>query len=152
MIKIFISLIMLLALLSFNVQKKSVGNRKFEFNTKGINYFQPVNDPGAALYQKYCLSCHQKDGSGVPNTFPPLKNSNWVNGDPNRLIKIVLHGLQGEIEVNDEVYSQIMPNQSNLSDEQIADILSYIRKNFGNNAKTVKPDEIKLIRKQLNPK
>lgn len=63
------------------------------------------NTEGAEIFMYYCMSCHQADGSGVPGMYPPLQKSNWVNGDKNRLIKILLNGLEGEIEVNGETYS-----------------------------------------------
>jgi mono/diheme cytochrome c family protein len=129
------------------VNNNFISKQNIEISSIKLYNFQSTIDSGAILYQKYCLSCHQKDGSGVPNMFPPLKNSNWVNGDPNRLIKNVLFGLSGEIEVNDEIYSQVMPKLDYLSDKQIAEILSYIRKNFGNNAKAVRLEEVKVLRK-----
>jgi mono/diheme cytochrome c family protein len=101
---------------------------------------------GKELFMKYCLSCHQTDGSGVPNTYPPLRKSNWVNGDKFRLIKILLNGLQGEIEVNDDFYDQVMPKQITLSDEQIAIVLTYIRQNFGNDTTTVSTAEVAEVR------
>ena len=131
-----------------HVNSDLAGKQFLELSAIKLSNFNFTIDSGPILYHKYCLSCHQKDGSGVPNMFPPLKNSNWVNGDPNRLIKNVLFGLNGEIEVNDEVYSQVMPKLDYLSDRQIAEILSYIRKNFDNNAKAVKPEDVKILRKQ----
>ena len=101
---------------------------------------------GEKLYMKYCLTCHQKDGSGVPNMFPQIKKSDWVNGDKERLIKLLLNGLKGEIEVNGELFSQVMPQQNYLTDVQIALVLTYIRQNFGNDASAVKPEEVTTIR------
>jgi mono/diheme cytochrome c family protein len=109
----------------------------------------PQNSPnaeGESLYIKYCLSCHQKDGGGVPNMFPPFQESEWVNGDKSKLINVLLKGLKGDIEVNGEQFSQVMPKQDNLTDIQIALILTYIRQNFGNNATAVTPDEVTRLR------
>jgi mono/diheme cytochrome c family protein len=125
-------------------------NPKLESGYIKLTYFYSIIDSGSALYQKHCLSCHQKDGSGVPNMFPPLKNSDWVKGDPSRLIKNVLFGLKGEIEVNNEIYSQVMPKLDYLSDKQIAEVLNYVRNNFGNKAKHIKPEDVRMIRKQAN--
>jgi mono/diheme cytochrome c family protein len=103
-------------------------------------------ETGKIIYQKYCLTCHQNDGSGVPNTFPPLIKSSWVNGDKATLIKIVLNGLTGEINVNDDYYNGVMPKQSNLTDNQIALVLTFLRQNFGNASKAILPKEVKALR------
>jgi mono/diheme cytochrome c family protein len=105
-------------------------------------------EEGEGLYIKYCLSCHQKDGSGVPNMYPPIHKSDWVNGDKNKLIKVLLNGLEGDIEVNGDPYNQVMPKQNYLTDLQIARVLTYIRQNFGNNAGVVKPGDVTDLREQ----
>jgi mono/diheme cytochrome c family protein len=107
---------------------------------------EPTDKEGESLYIKYCLSCHQKDGSGVPNMFPPIQKSDWVNGDKSKLINVLLKGLKGDIDVNGEQYSQVMPKQDYLTDVQISQILTYIRQNFGNNADAVTPDEVTNLR------
>ena len=101
---------------------------------------------GENLYVKYCLQCHQKDGSGVPNMFPPIMKSDWVTGDKNKLIKVLLNGLDGDIEVNGDPYSQTMPKQNYLTDIEIAQILTYIRQNFGNNASAIQPADVNKLR------
>ena len=103
-------------------------------------------ETGKDIYLKYCLSCHQKDGGGVPNTFPSLQKSDWVNGDKTRLIKVILNGLEGDIDVDGETYSGIMPKQDHLTDKQIALVLTYLRQNFGNKASAVNPKEVKILR------
>ena len=105
-------------------------------------------ETGKDIYLKYCLSCHQKDGGGVPNTFPSLQKSDWVNGDKTRLIKVILNGLEGDIDVDGQTYSGIMPKQDHLSDKQIALVLTFLRQNFGNNASVVTPNEVKIIKKK----
>jgi mono/diheme cytochrome c family protein len=109
---------------------------------------EPTDKEGESLYIKYCLSCHQKDGSGVPNMFPPIQKSDWVNGDKSKLINVLLKGLKGDIDVNGDQYSQVMPKQDNLTDEQISQILTYIRQNFGNNADAVTPGEVTKLREK----
>ena len=111
-----------------------------------LNTAQP--DDGANLYIRYCLSCHQKDGSGVPNMYPPIQNSDWVNGDKNKLIKVLLNGLEGDIEVNGDQYNQVMPKQNALTDAQIALLLTYIRQNFGNKASAVDPADVAKLREK----
>ena len=102
--------------------------------------------PGKAVYNKYCLTCHQSDGSGVPNMHPPLTPGSWVGNDPNELIAIMMKGLSGKIEVNGEVYKNFMPSHAQLTDEQLADVLSYIRSSFGNNFEPVTPEMVKKVR------
>lgn len=113
--------------------------------TKGIQQKTTI-ETGKDIYQKYCLTCHQIDGSGVPHTFPPLIKSKWVNGDKTILIRIVLNGLEGEIEVDDDTYNGIMPKQNNLTDDQISTVLIYIRQNFENNSSAISPKEVKALR------
>ena len=101
---------------------------------------------GKMLYDKYCLICHQQNGSGVPGMYPPLQRSDWINGDKSRLIGIMLNGLTGEIKVNDQVYKTAMPSHQYLNDEQIAGVLTYIRSNFGNQAGAISPAEVTALR------
>ena len=103
-------------------------------------------ETGKDIFLKHCVSCHQLDGSGVPGMYPPLRKSDWVIGDKKRIISVVLNGLQGEIVVSDETYSQVMPKQDYLTDEQIAKVLSFIRQNLGNKAGTVNTVEVKNLR------
>lgn len=102
--------------------------------------------PGKAVYNQYCLTCHQSDGSGVPNMHPPLTPGSWVGKDPNELIAIMMKGLSGKIEVNGEVYKNFMPSHAQLTDEQLADVLSYVRSSFGNNFEPVTPEMVKKVR------
>ena len=99
---------------------------------------------GKLVYETVCLACHQSDGGGVPRMNPPLIKTTYVLGDKSRLIKIVLNGLQGgELEVSGENYENPMPAQKdNLTDLQIADVLTYVRNHFGNKAGAVTPAEI----------
>ncbi len=106
------------------------------------------NELGQNLYNKHCVSCHQIDGQGASGRFPSL-SSDWVNGDKKELIKIILQGIEGDIEVNGEIYNGIMPQYSFLTDDQIADLLTYIRKSFGNNSSSISMDEVEMIRKSI---
>ena len=101
--------------------------------------------PGLAIYEQYCLACHQVNGSGVPNLNPPLRGTDWVLGDKTRLINVLLKGLQGQ-EIEGEMYDNAMPAHDFLDDSQIADVLTYIRSNFGNKADAVKSEEVKAVR------
>lgn len=102
--------------------------------------------PGKSVYQVNCLSCHQADGSGVPGMHPPLGPGSWVGKEPNELIAIMMKGLNGKIEVNGEVYNDFMPSHAQLSDEDIANVLTYIRSNFGNNFDPVTLQMVKDVR------
>ena len=102
--------------------------------------------PGKAVYNKYCLTCHQSDGSGVPNMHPPLGPGSWVEKDPEELIAIMMKGLSGKIEVNGQEYKNFMPSHAKLTDEEIADVLTYIRSSFGNNLGPVTPEMVAKIR------
>jgi mono/diheme cytochrome c family protein len=103
---------------------------------------------GEKIYTQYCLSCHQVDGSGVPQLNPPLKNSAYVLGEESKLISIVMHGFNEGVEIKGDTYTNPMPPVgANLKDEQIADVLTYIRNSFGNKASAISADRVKAIRK-----
>jgi mono/diheme cytochrome c family protein len=102
---------------------------------------------GEKIYNTYCAACHQRDGKGASGRFPPLANTDWVTGDKNKLIKIVMQGLQGEIAVNGETYNNVMPPHNFLSDEEISKILTYVRQSFGNKASAVSAEEVSKVRK-----
>ena len=103
---------------------------------------------GKKLYAKNCLHCHQADGSGVPGLNPPLVKTDWVTGDKKRLIRVILEGLNDPIIVNDEEYANPMPPQPHLTDDEVADILTYIRASWGNKASAVHANEVKHLRKK----
>lgn len=105
---------------------------------------------GEQVYSIYCGTCHQRNGLGASGRFPPLANTSWVTGDKNLLISIVLKGMEGPIVVNDEQYNGTMPQHSFLGDEEIANVLTYIRQNFGNNASEVTIAEVAAARKALS--
>lgn len=106
-----------------------------------------VKSPGQLVYEQNCLTCHQASGSGVPNLNPPLRETDWVLGDKTRLINVVLKGLQGQ-EIEGDIYDNAMPAHDFLTDIQIADVLTYIRSNFGNKASEITADEVKAARSQ----
>jgi mono/diheme cytochrome c family protein len=101
---------------------------------------------GARMYATVCSSCHQASGEGVPGAFPPLAESEWVTGDEGRLVKIILHGLQGEIDVAGEMYAGMMPPWGSLKDDEIAVVATYVRSNFGNDAPAVTTATVTRIR------
>jgi glucose/arabinose dehydrogenase/mono/diheme cytochrome c family protein len=101
------------------------------------------------LYNTFCGTCHQRNGQGVRNRMPPLAGTDWVTGNKERLIMVVLNGLQGPIEINGEAYNSVMPPHRFLKDEEIGTILTYIRRSFGNNAGPVSADEVKKVRERI---
>lgn len=97
---------------------------------------------GKTVYTQNCLACHQATGNGIPNAFPPLANSDYLNADVHRAIDVVKYGLSGEVKVNGDVYNSAMPKQ-NISDEDIANVLTYVYNNWGNNKTEVTTEMVK---------
>ena len=120
----------------------------------GVAAAAPV-DPkvvGKRLYTQNCVVCHQPTGMGVAGQFPPLVGSEYVlaqgsMGD-NHLVMLVLNGLQGHFMVKGQAYNNAMVPWKQLTDEQIADILTYIRSDWGNNAPAITADFVAQIRKE----
>jgi mono/diheme cytochrome c family protein len=106
---------------------------------------------GRRVFTQNCVVCHQSTGLGVAGQFPPLVDSEWVlaggwHGD-NHLVKLILHGLQGVIEVKGNIYNNAMPAQ-NLSDAQISAVLTYIRNEWGNSAPSISEEFVARIREE----
>lgn len=118
------------------------------------NWNQQVDEQefasGQKLYVQHCQTCHGPDGQGSADMYPPLTETEWVTGGKARLIRTVLLGLSDPIEVNGETYNQEMPAFQQLSDKEIADILSYIRNSFGNSSDAVIPGEVFEERKTID--
>ncbi len=113
---------------------------------------EPVEfDPfraGERFYRRNCVACHQADGQGVPGTFPPLVDTDWVEGDKERLIKVVLHGLVGPIEVRGNTYDGVMPGFRGSRDRDIAAVLTWIRTNEWNDADEVDEELVVDVRER----
>jgi len=101
---------------------------------------------GKELYTQYCLTCHQPDGEGVPNLNPPLIKTSYTVGDKTKLITWVLSGTTDKKEIDGQFYSNNMPPQNYLKDEEISAVLTYIRNSFGNKASAVSAAEVKKVR------
>ena len=101
---------------------------------------------GKIVYVKNCLTCHQADGGGVQRMNPPLINTEYVKGDKGRMINIVLKGFSEDVEINGNYYSNVMPALDNLKDQEIADVLTYVRNSFGNKYGAVKLADVKKAR------
>lgn len=112
---------------------------------------QPANNKasiarGQLVYRKACLSCHMADGGGVPHMNPPLTQTSYILGDESKIIYIVLHGMIDRVPIEDEYYSNNMAAHTDLNNQQIADVLTYVRNSFGNKASAVTIAEVKAVR------
>ena len=125
---------------------------------KEVDDLQPKSDDakaaiqGKKVYDLYCSVCHQPTGKGLPNQFPPLAESDWVSvAGPDRLIRIVLDGLQGPIKVSGTDWNNAMPPWKELlKDDDIAAVLTYVRQNkaWGNSAGPVTAAQVKAVREK----
>ena len=112
--------------------------------------FQPDPAKGQQLYTVPCATCHQPTGLGMPGIFPPLAKSNWIDGNQERTIKIILAGLAGELTVNGVKYNGNMPNVgAALKDGQIAHIVTYVNQAWGNAQPPVTDAEVAEVRKKV---
>ncbi|MDI9404066.1 MAG: c-type cytochrome [Limnohabitans sp.] len=102
---------------------------------------------GKRLYSN-CMSCHQANGRGLPPVYPPLRGSEIVLGEPSTLAKILLHGLEGKIEVDGQTYNQVMPAAPLRTDEEIAAVLSYVRSAWGNSAGAIDAAMVAKVREE----
>lgn len=106
---------------------------------------------GLRVYNLVCNACHQASGMGSPGQFPPLAGSEWVLAEsPNRIVRIVLHGLIGPIDVKGQQFNgNMVAWKDTLTDEQIADVLTYIRSEWGNKAPAVSTEQVQKIRGEV---
>ena len=125
----------------------NIQGKDLELFTKGREIFSK---------EGYCITCHQADGKGLPGSgFPPLAGAKWVTGNEDRLIKIVLKGMMGPLEVDGQKYSgqvPMTPYGGLLNDKEIASVLTYVRNSFGNKAPAVSPEKVKQVRALTNSK
>jgi mono/diheme cytochrome c family protein len=110
------------------------------------NEEQTLFDSGKQTFMGLCAACHQPTGKGLDGLAPPLVGSEWVTGDPERIAKVVMHGLRGPIKVKGVSYSYDMPAAGFLTDEQIAGVLTYIRREWDHEADPVSLDLVKKVR------
>jgi len=109
--------------------------------------------PGAGVFNAKCAVCHQMDGTGIPGVYPSLVGSELATGNPDLPIKIVLHGFQGPIERNGTQYNGVMqPWKNDLSDQEIADVLTFIRTSWGNSASEVDAETVANVREATKSK
>lgn len=132
-----------------------VYDERFDPKTMGGGGEAVVVDPRVAGKRHYtaCAACHQANGLGVPGAFPPLAESEWVVGSEERLIRILLHGMQGPVQVKGQTYNGLMPafgagGAYNWNDQKISEVLTYIRSEWGNNATPITAEQVTAIRTQ----
>jgi uncharacterized protein len=105
---------------------------------------------GQEVYNRTCIACHQPSGKGIPPAFPPLDGSDWLSKDPTISIKIILKGLQGPIKVNGTDFNGMMPAVvPALSDQEIADVLTFVNLSWSNDHPAVTAEEVKKVRDSI---
>jgi mono/diheme cytochrome c family protein len=143
---IFIMLPCVLLAQTKKTATKSVTASKTKSTVASKNTLQTSIIRGKAVYGTFCLACHQADGSGVPNMNPPIIKTSWVLGSKTVLIQQVLKGSANKVEIDGETFHNTMPAQAQLTDQQIADVLTFVRNSFGNKASIITPAEVKAVR------
>ena len=101
---------------------------------------------GKEVYIAQCMSCHLEQGEGIEDVYPPLAKSDYLMADKKRSIDNVLHGLSGEIKVNGKSYNMEM-TPFDLPDQDVSDVLNYIRNSWGNKGEPVTPEDVGASRK-----
>jgi nitrite reductase (NO-forming) len=101
---------------------------------------------GKTLFSGTCSVCHQNTGMGLPGAFPPLASSDYLMADKRRAVEVVLNGLSGPVTVNGTTYNSVMPPMSQLNDDEVAHILTYVRNSWGNKGDAVTAAEVAQVR------
>ncbi len=120
------------------------GVKKVKEELKALSFEEKMQF-GKDKYMATCVACHQADGRGIENAFPPLAKSDYLNADVDRAIDIVLHGKTGEITVNGKKYNSVMTAQA-LTDEEVSNVLTYVYNSWGNSKKEVTPAMVEAVR------
>jgi mono/diheme cytochrome c family protein len=107
------------------------------------------SSPGEAAFARHCAGCHGMQGQGRPPAFPPLAGSEWLTLPPEALSAIVLLGLRGEIEVGGQTYAGYMPPMQHLGDEQVAEIVHYIKRRWSEPADAWGAEDVSRLRRVL---
>ncbi|NWK55615.1 ThuA domain-containing protein [Verrucomicrobiaceae bacterium N1E253] len=105
-----------------------------------------VHARGVAIYNQMCIACHGSEGAGVAGVFPPLDGSDWLIAEPMHAAAILIHGLKGPIKVNGKAYNGVMPPLVDIKNQQIADVLTYVRQSWSNDLPPLSVEEVKKAR------
>ena len=141
--------------IAINVRlRKILSDIKNNTNTRRAGSAEKEFPKGAVIFKSICQACHGADGNGIRSLAPPLNNSNWVVGDKNKLIAIILYGLTGPVKVNETLYAPPeingdMPgvgNNKELTDKDLAELMSFIRKSWRNDAVAINAADVKKVR------
>jgi nitrite reductase (NO-forming) len=108
-------------------------------------------EKGKGVYMQTCFVCHQQNGEGIDGQIPPLVKSDYLMADKDRSIRGVLMGQSGEMVVNGKKYNGVMIPMNYLSDDEVANVLTYVRNSFGNTGDAVKMEEVRRIRSEAPP-
>lgn len=101
---------------------------------------------GRKVYQNVCQACHGPEGKGLPGAFPPVANSDWIEQNPDQLIGAILNGLSGPIVVNGQNYNAVMPPMAYLSDEDVANVLTFVLNSWDNPGGEIQPAQVAQVR------
>jgi mono/diheme cytochrome c family protein len=118
----------------------------FSFDQKPAFDLKASVTRGKDMYVTYCTSCHMDQGEGIEDVYPPLAKSDYMMADKKRSIQQILKGVSGEIKVKGKIYNSEMAGLE-LSDQEVSDVLNYVRNSFGNKGDAVTPDHVKTARK-----
>lgn len=132
--KIFKGAVLILGVSFFSFQQK----QKFDLKASIVR--------GKEIYIAQCMSCHLEQGEGIEDLYPPLAKADFLMADKKRSIENVIHGLSGEIKVNGKIYSGEM-TAFDMSDQEVSDVLNYIRNAWGNKGSAVTPEEVAGLKK-----
>lgn len=126
----------LLFLVLFGVSIRTIGQNLSESKKRGEK-----------VYETTCVTCHMTNGEGLSGAFPPLAKSDYLMSDVERSIKNILEGVNGEISVNGTTYYGAMVPYDSLTNQEIADVLNYVRNSWGNQGELIKPEAVAKLRK-----
>jgi mono/diheme cytochrome c family protein len=102
---------------------------------------------GKEIYAAQCLSCHLEQGEGIEEVYPPLAKSDYLMADKSRSVQQIINGASGEMKVNGKIYNGVMPG-FDMTDQEVSDVLNYIRNSWGNKGAAVSPEEVNAVRKK----
>jgi nitrite reductase (NO-forming) len=108
-------------------------------------------EAGKAIFNGTCATCHQGDGKGLPGVFPPLAGSDYIQADPKRVPRTILHGLNGKVTVNGTDYTSVMPPMGQLTDDEIANLSTFVLNSWGNPGGRVSKEEVAKLRAEPAP-